>query len=209
MRILIVDDHAIMRNGVKQTLSDAFDETIFGEASSAEEALTLIRSQSWDVVVLDVGLPGRSGLDALKEIKSQRPELPVIVFSMYGEEQYARRVLKAGASGYVTKGSPTRVFADAIRTAVAGGKYISAKLGETFVAELSSGGKTSESEKLSDREYQVLSLIGSGKSVKEIALKLSLSVKTISTYRTRLLEKLNLTTTAALISYAIQHNIIE
>jgi len=208
-RILIVDDHAVVRKGTKQILSAAFPNSVFGEAATAAEAMALLRNQSWSVVIMDVGLPGRGGLDALKDIKSEYPKLPVLIQSMYGEEQYALRAVRAGASGYITKESSADALAGAIQKILQGGKYISAALGEALVTSLSRGNERPRHEDLSDREYQVLRLIGSGKSVKEIGLQLSLSAKTVSTYRARVLLKLELSTSAELIHYSVLHHIVE
>ncbi len=208
-RILIVDDHAVVRKGVRQILSAAFPEAIFGEAGTAAEAFSMLRAHPWSVVIMDVGLPGRGGLDALKDIKAEYPKLPVLIQSIYGEEQYAIRAHRAGAAGYITKDSSTDVLAGAIQKILLGGKYVSPTLGEALAAGLGRDSERPLHEDLSDREYQVMRLIGSGKSVKEIAIQLSLSAKTVSTYRTRVMLKLKLNTTAELIHYAILHRIVE
>lgn len=193
---------------MKQILTDEFKRATFGEARNAQEALDLVWKQEWDVVVLDITMPGRSGLDALREIKKSKPRLPVLVLSMHPENQFAVRVLKAGAAGYMTKESAPEELVDAVKKVFAGGRYVSAALGETLAASLSTSHRAPQ-EKLSDREFQVLRLIASGKMATEIARELSLSVKTISTYRTRILEKMGMKNNAELMHYAIQHRLVE
>lgn len=209
MRILIVDDHTVVRQGVKRVLNDAFPKALFSEAANAAEALSIARKEPLSLVVMDVGLPGRNGIDVLKELKADYPNLPVLIQSMYGEEQYAIRAMRAGASGYVTKAVASNVFIEAVRKILDGGKYISPALAETLADDLALDSRKPLHDALSDREYQILRLLGGGKSVKEIGLQLSLSVKTVSTYRSRILEKLKLATTAELIHYAISHSIVE
>ena len=210
MRVLIADDHAVVRRGLEQILADAFEEVEVGEATTAEEAVDLANRQGWDVVVLDISMPGRSGLDALKEIKKNKPELPVLVLSIHPEDQFATRVLKAGASGYMTKETAPEELVSAINKVLAGGKYVSAALAEKLAADLErDGAGVAPHQLLSDREYEVLLLIATGHTISEIAVKLSLSVKTISTYRTRILEKTDLKSNADLVRYAITHGLIE
>jgi two-component system invasion response regulator UvrY len=182
---------------------------VAGEATNGQEALDKVRAEAWDVVVLDISMPDRSGLDILKQLRSERPKLPVLVLSMYSEDQYAVRVLKAGACGYLTKDSAPDELVKAIRKVVSGGRYVSAFLAERLAFEIGADSSKLPHEALSDREFQVLRLIAAGKSVKEIAAELSLSVKTVSTYRARLLQKMNLTTNAELIHYAIQNHLID
>jgi len=193
---------------LKQILTDEFKRATFGEARNAQEALDLVWKQDWDVVVLDITMPGRSGLDALREIKKSKPRLPVLVLSMHPENQFAMRVLKSGASGYMTKESAPDELVGAVKKVLAGGRYVSAALGETLAASLSNNQRAPQ-EKLSDREFQVLRLIASGKMATEIAKELSLSIKTISTYRTRILEKMGMKNNAELMHYAIQHRLVE
>ena len=209
IRVLIADDHAVVRQGLKQILGGASGMMAAGEATNGQEALAMVRAEKWDVVVLDISMPDRSGLDVLKELKAERPNLPVLILSMYAEEQYAMRVLKAGASGYLSKESTADELVKAIAKVVAGGRYVSPSLAEKLAFEM--GGDTSKlpHETLSDREFQVLRLIAAGKSVKDIAADLSLSAKTISTYRSRLLEKLNLGNNAELMHYAVQNHLID
>jgi len=208
IEILIVDDHAVVRTGLKQILSEITDMIITDEACDAREALDKIRTNDYSVVVLDIALPGKSGLDVLKEIKSERPGLPVLILSMYPEDQYAIRVLKSGASGYMTKESAPEELVKAVRTVAHGNKYISPSVAEKLASHLDFAGKKELHELLSDREYQVLCMIASGKPPGEIAETLSLSVKTISTYRSRILEKMNLNNNAELTTYAIQKRLI-
>ena len=208
MRILLADDHAVVRHGLKQILTDAFKRATYGEARNAQEALDLIWKQDWDVVVLDITMPGRSGLDVLREIKKSKPRLPVLVLSMHPENQFAVRVLKSGASGYMTKESAPDELVGAVKKVLAGGRYVSNALAENLAASLSVSQKAPQ-EKLSDREFQVLRLIASGKMITDIARELSLSVKTISTYRSRILEKMDMKNNAELMHYAIQHRLVE
>jgi two-component system invasion response regulator UvrY len=209
MKILITDDHAVVRQGLKQILADEFKNATFGEASNAQEALAHVWRQAWDVVVLDMSMPGRNGLEVLKEIKKSRPKLPVLVLSMHPEDQFAVRVLKTGAAGYMTKESAPEELVGAIKKVLAGGRYVSSSLAETMATYLDIDVQKPPHERLSDREYQVLRLIASGKMVSEIARELSLSVKTVSTYRTRILEKMTMKTNAELTHYAIQSHLVE
>jgi len=208
IRILIADDHAIVRRGLKQILAEESGMTVAGEAQNAQEVLDLVRKQAWDVVVLDIAMPGRGGLDVLKEIKPEYPQLPVLILSMHPEDQYAIRALKAGAAGYLTKESAPEELVKAIRKVLAGGKYVSASLAEKLALALEADDQKPPHETLSDREYQVMCLIASGKTVGEIADELSLSVKTISTYRARILEKMSLKSNAALTHYAVQQRLV-
>jgi len=209
MKILLADDHTVVRHGLKQILADEFKRATFGEARNAQEALDLVWKDNWDVVVLDITMPGRSGLEVLREIKKSKPKLPVLVLSMHPENQFAVRVLKRGASGYMTKESAAVELVGAIKKVLAGGRYVSASLAEKLATYLASDNQKPPQEMLSDREFQVLRLIASGKIVSEIARELSLSVKTISTYRTRILEKMGLRNNAELMHYAMQHQLIE
>lgn len=209
MKILLADDHAVVRHGLKQILADDFKRAEFGEAKNAQEALDLVWKEQWDVVILDITMPGRSGLEVLREIKRSRPRLPVLVLSMHPENQFAVRVLKRGAAGYMTKESAPEELVGAIKKVLAGGRYVSTSLAEKLATYVSSDSQKPAQELLSDREFQVLRLIASGKIVSEIAKELSLSVKTISTYRTRILEKMGLRNNAELMHYAMQHQLIE
>jgi two-component system, NarL family, invasion response regulator UvrY len=209
IRILVADDHAIVREGLKQILGDVNDMAVRDEAAGGQEALTKIRSGEFDVVLLDISMPGRSGLEILKEIKAERPKLPVLILSMHAEEQYAVRALRAGASGYLTKASAPDELIGAIRKVSCGRKYVSSSLAEKLALELDIDTKKPPHATLSDREYQVMLMLASGKSVKEIADELCLSVKTISTYRTRLMEKMNMKKNAELTLYAIQNHLVD
>jgi two-component system, NarL family, invasion response regulator UvrY len=209
MRVLIADDHAVFRRGLKETLAEAFSAVVFGEARTAQEALDHVRRQNWDVVILDISMPGKSGLDILDELKRLRPKLPVLLLSMHPEQQFARRALKAGAAGYLTKDGVPEELKEAIKKIVAGGRYVSATLAEKLAVDLREGSDLPLHELLSDREFQVLRMIASGKTVKEIAEELSLSVKTVSTYRARVLEKTGMKTNAELIRYALQAQLVD
>ncbi len=209
MRVLIADDHAVFRRGLKETISEAFPRVTFGEAKSAPETLENVRVQNWDIVILDISMPGQSGLDILNDLRRLRPKLPILLLSMHPEEQYARRALKSGAAGYVTKESVPEELKRAVRQIVAGGRYVSATLAEKLAYDLRSGVDVPVHELLSDREFQVLRMIASGKTVKQIADEIALSVKTVSTYRARILEKTGMKTTAELIRYAFQAQLVD
>jgi two-component system, NarL family, invasion response regulator UvrY len=209
MRILIADDHAVFRRGLKETIGEVFPRVAFGEANSAQETLGHVRLHDWDIVILDISMPGKSGLDILNDLKRLRPKLPILLLSMHPEEQYARRALRSGASGYLTKESVPEELKLAVRKIVAGGRYVSASLAEKLANDLRSGVEVPVHELLSDREFQVLRMIASGKTVKEIAEEIDLSVKTVSTYRARILEKTGLRTTADLIRYAFQAQLVD
>jgi two-component system invasion response regulator UvrY len=209
MKILITDDHAVVRQGLKQILADEFKRAHFGEASNAQEALERVWKQPWDVVVLDITMPGRSGLEVLKEIKRSRPALPVMVLSMHPEDQFAVRVLKAGAAGYMTKESAPSELVGAIKMVMAGRRYVSPNLAEKMAAYLAVDNHRPPHEQLSDREFQVMRMIAAGKTVTEIGKELSLSVKTISTYRTRILEKMLMKTNAEITHYVLQNQLLE
>jgi len=208
-RILIIDDHEIVRDGLKKILNEQPGNKTFGEASTVSEALGLVVEENWDLAVLDLSLGGRSGLEVLKELKHIRPRLPVLILSMHSEEQYARRAFKAGAAGYITKDSPRAELVNAMNKVAAGGKYVSHALAEELVVDLARSSDRPPHESLSDREFEVMKLIATGKTVGEIALMLSLSDKTISTYRARLLEKMGMKTNAELTHYAIQNKLVE
>ena len=208
LRILIVDDHAIVRQGLKQILADTPDMVVAGEASNGQEALNGVLKNHYDVVCLDISMPGRSGLDILKELRSQNYEFPILVLSMHPEEQYAIRVLRAGGSGYITKESAPDELVAAIRKVASGGKYVSSSLAEKLALYLETGVEGPLQQALSDREYQVMCMIASGKTGKDIARELSLSPKTISTYRSRILEKMKMKNDAELTHYAVQNGLV-
>ena len=209
LKILIADDHPIVRQGLKQILSEESDMGVFGEAQNSQEVLELVRKQDWDIVILDITMPGRGGIDVLKELKHQYPKLPLLILSMHPEDQYAVRALKAGAAGYLTKESAQEELIKAIRKIVRGGKYISSTLAEKLAFDLETETEKPLHETLSDREHQVLLMIASGKTVSEIAEELSLSVKTIDTYRARILEKMKMKTNAELMHYAIKNGLVD
>lgn len=209
IRVLIVDDHAIVRQGLKRILAETPDMAVAGEAESGAEALKKIREEEWDVVLLDVSMPGRNGIDVLKQIMSENRGIRVLILSMYPEDQYAVRMFKAGASGYMTKETAPEELVEAIRKVAAGKKYISATLAELLLAELDIDAEKQPHERLTDREYQVFRLLGSGWTVSEIAIQMSLSVKTISSHRTHILEKMKLKNNAELTLYAIQNNLTD
>jgi len=208
LRVIIVDDHPIVRQGLKQILSEEPDMTVFGEAQNSQEVLQLISEQDWDIVVLDITLPGRGGLDVLKEIKHERPKLPVLILSIHPEDQYAVRAFKAGASGYLTKESAPQELVRAIRKILRGGKYVSSALAEKLAFDLETEEKRPIHETLSDREYQVMLMIASGKSTSAIAEEMALSMKTVSTYRARILEKMKMKTNAELTHYAVMNGLV-
>ena len=208
IRILIVDDHAILRRGLKELLSDEFHGAAFGEASNAQQALEQLRKEKWDVALLDITMPGKSGLEILKEFKAARPKLPVLVLSAHPEDQFAVRVLKAGAGGYMTKESAPEELAKAIRKVLAGGQYVSPSLAEKLALRVRKDITLTPHETLSDREYEIMCLIASGKTVTEIAEELSLSPKTISTYRARVLEKLGVKNSPGIVQYAIRNGLV-
>jgi len=208
LKILLADDHSVVRFGLKQILSEDFTQAVFGEARNAHEALALLAAEKWDVAVLDITMPGRGGLEVLREMKKSYPKMPVLVLSMHPEDQFAVRVLKQGAAGYITKESAPEELVGAIKKILAGGRYVSPAVAQALAARLSSDIHKPLQELLSDREFHVLRLIASGKLVSEIARELSLSVKTISTYRARILEKMCLKNNAQLMRYAMQHQLV-
>jgi two-component system invasion response regulator UvrY len=207
-KILVVDDHTVVRDGIKRMFDEQPGAVAFGEASTLHEAIKLVREQDWDIVVLDLALGESSGLEVLQELKKLRPKLPVLILSMYAEEQYARRAFKAGASGYITKDCTRAELVGAITTVLHGRKYVSPTLAELLISDLERGTDQPPHETLSTREFEVMCLIASGKTVSEIANILALSVKTISTYRARILEKMGLKTNAAITHYAIQNKLV-
>jgi len=208
-RILLVDDHPVVRQGIKQILTDAFQAVEVGEAEDAKNALIEIGATNWDVVVLDITMPGVSGLGVLREIRRERPRLPVLVLSMHPAEQFAQRTMNAGASGYLTKHSGPRELVRAIRLLIEGGLYVHPPADATGPAGIATEPRPRSHETLSDREYQILRMLARGKTVSQIAREISLSVKTVSTYRARLSEKMNMHTTAELIRYAILNRLVD
>ena len=207
IKIIIADDHPLFRRGLKHALEETNDIQVIGESSNGEDLLSLIKDCIPEIILLDISMPGKSGLDLLKQLKSEYPKLPILILSVYPEEQYAVRFLKAGASGYLTKESAAEKLAEAIRKIVGGGKYASPEVIEKLAFDFSNSDKAPH-ETLSDREFQVFGMISVGKSLTEIGVELSLSIKTISTHRTRILEKMKMKKNAELIRYAITRNLL-
>ncbi|QSI75277.1 MULTISPECIES: response regulator transcription factor [Niveibacterium] len=208
IRVLIADDHAIVRQGLRAILSDTADMVVAGEAENGVRALQLLRDGAWDVVLMDVNMPDRNGIDTLKLVKKEFPKLPVLMLSMHPEEQYAVRALKAGASGYLSKQSAPEQLVLAIRQVASGKKYVSAEVAEQLATAITEDDRAPH-ERLSDREYQTLCMIASGKTLTQIGEELNLSVKTVSVYRARLLEKMKLKNNAELTHYGLKHGLVE
>jgi len=209
IRILIADDHAIVREGLKQIVAEETDMAVTGEAADANELLDLLEKEQFEIVVLDISMPGKSGLEALKDIKIRYPHLPVLILSMFTEDQYGIRAIKAGAAGYLKKVSAPTELVTAIRKIVSGGRYINQSLAEKLAETIEKNKQELPHEKLSDREYQIMCLIASGKSAEEIADDLSISVHTVYTYRNRIFDKMNLKSNVELTQYVIQNKLIE
>lgn len=207
IRVLIADDHKIFRAGVKRLIEESPDIEVAGEASDGFDALIKLRQQEWDVVLLDINMPNKNGLDIVRQMKSEKPKLPILILSMYPEEQYAVRALKAGAAGYLTKDSESEELIAAIHKVVKGGRYATPALLEKLLFELDGERDAPRHHSLSKREFQIFEQIIQGKSLTEIAEAMSISVKTVSTYRTRILEKMNMENNAELIHYAIQYGL--
>ncbi|HWY47852.1 MAG TPA: response regulator transcription factor [Bryobacteraceae bacterium] len=209
IKVLIADDHAILRRGLKEILQRELDGVTCGEAEDAQQALTEVQKQPWDVVILDISMPGRSGLDLLGDLQRTQPKLPVLVLSMHAEGQYGRRVLKAGAAGYMNKESAPEELISALRKVLAGGRYVSPALAEDLAVALDYDSERPPHETLSGREFEILRMLASGKTVSQIAGELHLSATTVSTYRTRILGKMKMATTAELIRYALQTRLVD
>jgi DNA-binding NarL/FixJ family response regulator len=209
IRVAVIDDHAVVREGLKRIIAENPGMTVTGEAGDGIEALAMLQNTSCDVVVLDISMPNKNGLDVLKYLHSEQPRLPVLVLSMHSEDQYAVRMLRAGAAGYLTKESAPAKLVVAIRKVVRGGKYVSPSLAERLVLNLDTNLDKAPHQLLSDREYQVLCMLASGRTVTDIATELGLSVKTISTYRVRLLDKLQMKNNAELTRYAIKEGLVD
>jgi len=209
IRVLIADDHAILRRGLKEILVRELTDAVCGEAEDAQQVVAQIQSHDWDLVMLDISMPGRSGLDVLKDLKAMRPKLPVLVLSMHPEDQYGKRVLRAGASGYMNKKSAPEELMTAIRKLLAGGQYVSPALAERLALDLRYNEAQSGHEILSGREFEVLRMIAFGKTATQIAEELHLSVNTVSTHRARILEKMHMATTAELMHYALSNHLVD
>lgn len=209
IKVIIVDDHPIVRKGLKEILSETPDLVVAGEADNGCELLEKVRSDRWDVVVLDLSMPGQEGLETLRQLKSERPKLPVLVLTIHPEDQYAVRALQAGASGYLTKECAPDRLVEAIRKLAGGGRYINPNFAERLAFRLGTSTEDLPHASLSNREFQVLRLIASGKTVKEVGEELSLSIKTISTYRSRILEKMKMRNNAELTHYAIRQKLVD
>ena len=209
IRIFIADDHAVVREGLKHILSEMPDVLVAGEAGNGQEVLEKVGRKDYDLILLDIAMPGRDGLEILKDLKLQKPKLPVLILSMFPEEQYALRALKSGASGYLTKDSIPDELIKAIQKIVRGGKYISSSFSEKMLFSFDSDAEKPLHETLSDREYQVMRMIASGKTLKEIADELALSVKTVSTYRSRILDKTGMKNNVELTHYAVKHRLVD
>lgn len=207
-KVLIADDHAVVRKGFAQIISETMDLEVTAEAESGDEVLDLVRDSELDVVVLDLNMPGKSGFETLKQLQAQHPDLPILVLSVHGEDQYAVRVLRAGASGYLPKESAPDDLVEAVRRVAEGRKYMSPAVAESLLDRMDADTEGPLHESLSDREFQVMRLLASGKRVSDIADMLSLSVKTISTYRSRVLDKMDMDSNADLTRYAIEHELI-
>ncbi|MGB5849427.1 MAG: response regulator transcription factor [Ignavibacteriaceae bacterium] len=209
IKILIADDHAIVREGLKQIVAEESDMKVTGEAANASELFELLDGDSWEIVVLDINMPGKSGLEALKEMKTRNIKVPVLILSMFSEDQYGLRAIKAGAAGYLKKVSAPTELVSAIRKIVGGGKYISPTLAEKLADNVDVNNKKSLHQNLSDREYQIMCFISLGKSAEEIAEELAISIHTVYSYRNRILEKMHLKSNVELTQYAIQNKLIE
>jgi two-component system invasion response regulator UvrY len=208
IRVFVVDDHAIVRSGLRQVLDECPETVLVGEAGSGAEALEALRRLACDIVIIDISLPDRNGLELLKQVKAEHPRVAVLILTMHAEEPYAIRALKAGAAGYLTKDGSTDELLAAIRKAAAGGRYLTSSLAERLALNISEEHQAPPHERLSDREFQVLCLMAAGKSLTEIALELGVSVKTVSTHRARTLEKMHLRNNAELIHYAVRHGLV-
>ena len=209
IKILIADDHAIVREGLKQIVAEEKDIVVAGEAENSSKLMVLLEKENWNLVVLDINMPGKSGLEALKDIKQLYPDLPVLILSMFSEDQYGLRAIKAGASGYLKKVSAPTELVSAIRKIVSGGKYINPALAEKLAERFGTDDKELLHDKLSDREYQIMCNIALGKTAEEIAQDLSISINTVYTYRNRILEKMSMKSNVELTQYVLQNKLVE
>jgi DNA-binding NarL/FixJ family response regulator len=208
IKVLVADDHAVVRRGLRDILAETGDILVAGEAKTAPEVLELVRKQRWDVIVLDISLPGGNGLELAADIRRERPETPVLILTVHSEQQYAVRAIKAGAAGFLTKESAPEQLIDAVRKIAGGGRYVSAELAETLASLFAGEAGGQPHERLSDREFEIMKLLASGKTVSQVALDLALSVKTVSTHRTRMLRKMNMKTNAELTHYAVRNGLV-
>jgi DNA-binding NarL/FixJ family response regulator len=208
IEVLVAGDHAIVRRGLRQILAETEDIVVGGEAATASEVMRLVQERHWGVIVLDISLPGGSGIDVLREIRRERPEARVLILTVHPEEQYAVRAIKAGAAGFLNKEAAPERLVEAVRRIAAGGRYVSAALAETLASMLAGESGATPHERLSDREFEVFKLLASGKTVSEVAAALSLSVKTVSTHRTHILQKLQLRNNAELMRYALKAGVV-
>jgi DNA-binding NarL/FixJ family response regulator len=209
LNILIADDHPIVREGIRQVIENNFEVNVIDEVGTSQEVLEKVWKQHYDIILLDISMPGRSGLEVLRQLRREQYQSPILILSVHPEKQYAVRALKAGASGYLTKMSATEELEDAIRILLKGEKYISSSLAKALAEYIESGERESPHEILTDREFEVMSMIAAGNSLKEIAHELTLSVKTISAHRAHILKKMNMSSNAELIRYAIERNLLE
>lgn len=209
IKVLVADDHAIVRRGLRQILAETQDILVGGEAATASEVLRLVREQRFTAAILDISLPGASGLDLLADLRKERPDLPVLILTVHSEDQYAVRAIKAGAAGFLTKESAPDKLIEAVRKVASGGRYVSPELAERLASALAGESGGAPHERLSDREFEILKMLASGKTVSEVAQELSLSVKTVSTHRTRILKKMGMRTNAELTAYAVRTRLVE
>lgn len=209
MNVIVADDHSVVRKGLIQILKEKFEISVLGEATNTGEVENLLKKNAWDILILDLSMPGKNGIELIKDIKNEYPRIPVLVLSIYPEDQFALRVIKAGASGYMTKESSTEELVKAVEIILSGKKYISSKLTESLIEEIQSGGETLLHRTLSDREYEVFLLLVHGYSLKDIGENLSLSVKTISTYQSRVFDKMKLHSVAELTRYALENKLLQ
>jgi DNA-binding NarL/FixJ family response regulator len=209
IRVLLADDHNLVREGLKGILAAAEDLRVAGEAASGDEALALVRANDYDLALVDMSMPGVSGIELIRRLRLEKPSLRILVLSMHGEQQYAARALKAGAAGYLTKDSASEQLVGAIRKVAAGGLYITAAAAESLVSETAGGGAAAPHASLSDREFEIFRLLAGGHGPTEIAERLHVSVKTVSTHKARILQKMNLNSTAALVRYALEHDLLD
>jgi two-component system, NarL family, invasion response regulator UvrY len=209
IRVLIADDHAILRRGLQEILARELADSVFGEAKDAQEVIERTQGDDWDLVILDITMPGRSGLDVLRDLKALRPKLPVLILSMHSEAQYGKRILRAGAAGFMNKESAPEELIKAVQKVLAGGRYVSPALAERLALDLNDEVRHDVHETLSHREFEVLRMIALGKTISQIAEELHLSVSTVSTHRARILEKMEMTTTAELMRYALRNRVVD